>query len=348
MKEKILSFSLLSLGILSGGILLFVAVKFLLPVTAPFLIAWVMALATRTPARKLSERIRVPERVLRLMMSLFLTLFVFSAIAVVVWQGTAALWSFLSDVGEGNALYDILNLLSGPGLPFLGDVIPPELLARISDAVGSVLTSMLSRLGAWVTSLVGAVPGVLLFILVTVIALIYFAFDLERINGFVKAILPPRGRELLTRLRRGLFDVGRRYIRSYFLITLITYSIVLVGFFILGVKKPLLTAIFVSLLDILPVIGVGTVLIPWGVIQIALGNHFLGIGLLVLFVVNATVRQLAEPKIVGKSLNMHPILTLLLIYVGYGLFGIMGLFALPVIAVILAAILKKDHPPEVA
>ncbi len=348
MKEKIISYSLLSLGILSGAVLLFFSVKYVLPVTAPFFIAWIMALATRTPARRLSERTRVPQRVLRLMMSLFLTLFVFSAIAVILWQATAALWNFLSSAGEDGALYDFLTALTSPGLPIFGDGIPEELAERISEAVSAMLTTALSRLAEGITSLVGALPGVLLFLLVTVISLVYFAFDLERINAFVKSILPPRAREGITRLREGIFNVGKRYVRSYFVLTLITYGLLLAGFLVLRVRKAALVALFVSALDILPVIGVGTVLIPWGIIQIAIGNHFLGIGLLVLFVINATVRQLAEPKIVGKSLNMHPILTLLLIYVGYGLFGIMGLFALPIIAVVLGLLLKKDHSTEVA
>ena len=113
-------------------------------------------------------------------------------------------------------------------------------------------------------------------------------------------------------------------------------------------EKAALWALFVTALDILPVIGVGTALIPWGVIEIALGNHFLGIGLIVLFVVNATVRQFAEPRIVGKSLNIHPILTLFFIYVGYGIFGVTGLIVIPIIVATLGALLKKDHTSEVA
>lgn len=348
MKEKITTYSLLSLGILSGGILIYISVKFLLPVISPFFIAWIMALATRTPARNLSRRTRVPERILRLFLSLFLTLFFFSAIAIVIWQATAVLWNFLSNAGESGALYDFLDLLTNPALPFFGEVIPAELLEKITDAVSTVLTSALSSLGGWVTSLVAAVPRVMLFLLVTVISLIYFSFDLEKINGFVKSILPPRLGALLTRVREGIFDVGRRYIRSYFVISLITYGVIFPGFLILGVEKAALWALFVTALDVLPVIGVGTALIPWGVIEIALGNHFLGIGLMVLFVVNATVRQFAEPKIVGKSLNIHPILTLLFIYVGYGIFGITGLFVMPIIVATLGALLKKDHTSEVA
>ena len=347
MKENLKTYSILLIGALAGCILLFLSVKYLLPVTAPFFIAWLMALATRAPAKKLSERIHVPERVIRLVMSIFLTLFVFSLTALVIWRAAAVLWEFLNRAGESGALAEFFDVLTSPRLPFFGDFVPGELAMKIGDALSGALSSLLSALAAGVTSLAGAIPKVLLFLLVTVISLFYFALDLERINAFVKSLLPPRGRVWLTRLRTGLFEVGRRYIRSYLLLGLITYALLLAGFLILRVKGAALTALFVALLDILPIIGVGTVLIPWGVVQIALGNHFLGIGLLVLFALNTAVRQFAEPKIVGKSLNMHPILTLLLIYVGYALFGLFGLLVLPLIAVIFSAILQKDHAAEI-
>ena len=348
MKENLKTYSIFAIGTLSGAILLFAAVKYIFPVIAPFLIAWLMALATRSPARSLSKKIHVPERVLRLMMSIFLTLFVFCVAALIVWQGAGALWKFLNSAGESGTLEKFFDILSSPTIPFLGEIIPDELAVKIGDALTNALSSLLSALASAVTSLAGALPGALLFLLVTVISLVYFALDLERINGFVKAVLPTKARELLTRSQRGLFDVGRRYLRSYLILAVITYGILLVGFFILRVEGAAITSLFVSLLDILPVIGVGTVLIPWGIIEIALGNHFLGIGLLVLFVVNATVRQFAEPKIVGKSLNMHPVLTLMIIYVGYALFGVKGLLILPLIAIAVSALLQKDHSSEVA
>jgi sporulation integral membrane protein YtvI len=347
MKEKIQTYSQIAFGALSGIILLYLLIKYLLPITLPFLIAWVMAMATRAPARRLSRQIRVPEKVLRLMMSLFLTLFVFSAIALIIWQATTALWDFFGNAGEGSALYEFFDALASLKLPIFGEAVPEALAEKISDAVSAMLSAAFSALAGGVTSFVGALPRVLLFLLVTVISLVYFALDLERINAFIKSLLPPGMRERASRLREGVLSAGGRFIRSYFIISLITYAILLAGFLVLRVSRPALIALFVAALDFLPVIGVGTVLIPWGVIQIALGKHFLGIGLLVLFVVNATVRQFSEPKIVGKSLNMHPVLTLLLIYVGYALFGIMGLLTLPLIAVVLGVLLQKNHSAEV-
>ena len=104
----------------------------------------------------------------------------------------------------------------------------------------------------------------------------------------------------------------------------------------------------IALLDLLPVIGVGTVLIPWGIFALATGNKILGIGLILLFVANTVIRQFAEPRIVGKSLNLHPLITLMAIYIGYALFGFIGVFILPVIAVSISAMLNGNNTTEIA
>ena len=128
---------------------------------------------------------------------------------------------------------------------------------------------------------------------------------------------------------------------------LITFAITLFGLLILGVNGAFVIALLIALLDILPIIGVGTVLIPWSIIGFAIGNHKLGIGLLALFAVNSVVRELLEPRIVGKSLNIHPLLMLALIYVGYALFGLQGLLMIPVIAVLIGFFIKKNDTTEI-
>ena len=152
---------------------------------------------------------------------------------------------------------------------------------------------------------------------------------------------------ILRRIKRSFFLLGKRYILSYLLLFLITFSIMLVGLFILGREHALVLALVISVLDILPVIGVGTVLIPWSILSFIGGSHGLGVGLIVLFLVNLFVRQLVEPRIVGKSLDMHPVLTLILLYVGYSLFGIGGVIAVPAVSLLLGALFHDDSTPEV-
>ena len=346
-REKIESYSHIALGVIAGAIIILVGIKYILPIIAPFLIAWFIAELTDGPARAVSRKDHRSVKVLRLIMSLLLSIIVFSALALLIWQATTAAWRFLSDFGEGSELYDLLIRITRPGLLPFGDGIPEELAERISSAVSSLLSSAFSRLAASVTSLVGVVPSILLFILVTAISLVYFSLDLERINGFAASHLPKRVVDGAKKLSSRLFTTGGRYIRSYIIIMMITFGITLIGFLVIGVKNPALTALIVSALDILPVIGVGAVLLPWSIFKFAVGNHAMGIGLIVLYVVTVVIRQLTEPRIVGKSLDMHPVVTLILLYSGYALFGIFGVLLVPVISVVLGAVLQKNNTAEI-
>ena len=348
MKENLRYLALLSVGILCAGILFICFIKYLFPVLIPFLIAWLVASVTVSPARKLSERIKAPERIIRLISSLLIALIFVASAVLILWRTTTALWSFLVDISEQNRLYDLLTTLLSKDIPFLGGILPEELASRVSEAFDSVISSVLSTVAGWVTTLAGGVPQLFFFLLVTLISLVYFALDYDKITNFVKSALPEKAVKLLSKCRVGIIVVLKKYVLSYSLIMLITYITLLLGFLILGISHAAVAALFIAILDILPVLGVGTVLVPWSIYELAVGNSALGIGLIILFVVNSVIRQLSEPKIVGKSLDIHPLLTLIMLYVGYALFGIFGMLLLPIAAVCIISILKGDKSANVA
>ncbi len=347
MRDKLIRFALYSVGILAFLILLILGVKYLLPVMMPFIIAWLIASFTRAPAETLAKKTRASVKVTRLLLSLLLVLAILLVIGLFAWQVVSALRNLLVDVGEGGRLNELLNSLLSTKKPILGDKLPEEVSFMISEMLGNMLTAILTGIAEGVTSVVTALPRSFLFIIVTLISLVYFSLDYDRISRFVRQLLPERLVDTASRLCRGIVRVIGRYIRSYSLIMLITYGTLLVGFLLLSVEKPFTLALLVAMLDILPIIGVGTVLIPWGVLEIAFGSKLLGVGLIVLFVVNAVIRQFSEPKIVGKSLDLHPIITLILLYVGYALFGVVGLILLPVLAVSIGVALKNDGATEI-
>ena len=348
MREKIVRYSLISVGVLSVVILLFIFMKYLLPIFSPFIIALLIAAVTVSPARKLSTRIKAPERIVRLVISITATLFFFSAIALTVWRISTALWGFLSDLADDNRLYDILSAILSADVPILGKILPPELAEKISVAIDQLISGGLSALAGWLTSFAASLPRIFLFVLVTLISLVYFALDYDRIVGLISSLLPEKALSVIIRIRSNALSVMKKYIFSYSLIMLITYSVLLVGLWLLRVGHAATLAFFIALLDILPVIGVGTVLIPWSIFSFLGGNTGLGIGLIVLFIANALIRQFSEPKIVGKSLDLHPIITLMMIYVGYALFGVFGMLILPVAAVTVFSVLKGDNTAHIA
>ncbi len=332
-REKLENAVFILVGVVFGAIIFMFAFKKLLPVFFPFIIAWTVAFAVREPAKRLSASSKIPESVLRVSISLFVIIIAFGSLALLVWQLSALLWRFLSGIDENSPIFSLLEDLASPSLPFFGDIIPPGLGERLSEALNSLISSILTRLGESLTAWVSLIPSALFFALVTVISLVYFCLDLERINAAVKSFLPLKLSEWLSRFRREAFAAIGKYFRSYLIILLMTFAVMLAGFLILRVENAVLAAIIVAFLDILPVIGVGTVLLPWSILAFMMGNAGRGIGLIVLFLVNTVIRQFSEPKIVGKSLDLHPVLTLISLYVGLSLFGIAGLAFAPLVAV---------------
>ena len=114
-----------------------------------------------------------------------------------------------------------------------------------------------------------------------------------------------------------------------------------VGISILGVKHAVLIAAVIAVFDILPMLGTGGIIIPWGIISLVTGNVFVGIGLLVLYVVITVVRNIVEPKIVGGQLGLHPIVTLACMFTGLQLCGIIGLFGFPIMLSLLLSLNKN-------
>ena len=347
MKDKIYNVLIFSLALLAGGAVAYVLLKYLLPLLAPFIIAWLVVEATNGASESLSARLKIPKKILRLVSSLTMVLILSLALGLIIWQSVSAMWKFLSDIGDSGEIASILERLLSSDRPLLGSLVPKEVADIIGSSLDSLISGATASLASGATRLISGLPTVFLFLIVTIISIIYLALDYDGIRGFIFGLLPRKLSSRMSDIRHGLISVTGKYIRSYGLILLITYCIIFIGLGLLRVEHSPIIALLVAFLDILPVIGVGTVLVPWSVISLALGNKFLGIGLLLLFIVNAVLRQLIEPKILGKSLNLHPLVSLGAIYLGYAIFGFMGLFILPLLAVALSAALKNNSAAKI-
>ncbi|MDD3169520.1 MAG: AI-2E family transporter, partial [Eubacteriales bacterium] len=119
-------------------------------------------------------------------------------------------------------------------------------------------------------------------------------------------------------------------IRSYGLIMSITFVEMSIGLSVIGIPNAVLVALLISVFDILPVLGTGGIMIPWTIITLFQGNYQTGLSLLFVYLVITVVRNILEPKIVGKQLGLHPVVTLMCIFVGANLFGVIGLFGFPI------------------
>ncbi len=343
--EKIKKTAYFFVAAIGAGLSIYVFVKYIFVHVLPFLIALGIAMLVTPLAELLHRKTKIPKRILRVTFAILITLGAIALVCIGVWRLSLEVWHFLDKANAEESLMQLINgeLLSG-GL--LGDLFG-GLTDEIVSAIYSFAISLLGSLARVVSEIISAVPRAFLFVIVTVISSAYFAWDLDKLKSIVKDRLSDKQISFLRRVRRGTLSVVAKYIGAYFLLMCITFVVMLIGLTVLNVKYNLLLSVIIAVVDILPILGVGTILLPYSLYAFATHNTYLAVGLIILFGAYTLIRQVLEPKIVGKHLGIHPLLTLSLIYISYSLFGFLGLILVPIIVCIIDIFLKKKDTADV-
>jgi len=329
-----------------GGIVLgYLAVRYLLAVILPFLIAWAIAFIMRPPSAYVSARLKVRPSIVRPILTCLAALFILALLGLGVWRVLAEVWQIITEFGEGEEFRLFIAGIFDEGGLF--EQLFGTFGNTLTDSIYDIAVSLLGGVWSALSSLIESIPRVFLFIVITVISTVYFAIDLEGVNAAVMKILPEKVGRGLKSFKDGFLSAGVRYARSYLFLFLSTFVTVIVGFLILRVPYAFLFALIISFLDLLPVIGTGTFLIPYAIIELILGSTARGVGLLVLFVIQTVTRQFLEPKILGRNLGVHPILTLVILFVGYSFFGLFGILLVPLFTVIAEILIRKKNSTDV-
>ncbi len=332
-------------NVLFAGVILavlYAAVRLALPVTLPFFIGLGIAfvlkpvttfLAAHTPFRRRAASLVVISLFYALIFSIL-----FGVCAAAFSQFGRLLTLLPNLYAEGvepilsavnRFLARVFSLLSPSGSGQVGQFFDMTLEA-LRNGVQEVSASAVE----WLAEAIRGLPMLLTTLVFTVISSIMISADYAAVTSFLLRQLPPRYRHMLLDAKD--FMVGSLFcmFKAYLLILLITMAELAVGLCLLGVDLFLAAAVLIALLDILPLIGTGGILIPWGLLELARGNYPLGAGLIVLTVVITLVRNLIEPKIVGKQIGLHPVVTLSAMYLGLRLFGFIGLLLAPMSALL--------------
>lgn len=183
-----------------------------------------------------------------------------------------------------------------------------------------------------------ALMDVIIVVALTVMAVFYMVRDIDKIrkvspkNIFYKEIVYIKG--LVSRILKA-------YVRSQFIIMSVVAAICAIGLAIVGNRYNIVIGIIIGVFDALPLIGAGTVLIPWSIVYIFMGEYMKAAILFVIFIICYLTREFLEPRLMGQKIGMTPISTLISIYVGYQLFGFLGMIAGPLVYVMIREILEK-------
>ena len=354
-----------NITIIAAGIVIFLwfFFKYALSGLMPFLLAAVISALVSPISKKLSKKTKIPQKISS---GAILILF-FSAIVALTYLAISRLLLELGDLLArlsedpeiiGNTVQGIVDKLTGNGshFSFLQKIFESEALkslgidinSALRDAVGSMISSLTGALPSAAVSIVKEIPNVLLFIIVFLIAAFYFSADRGHISESLSSVLPEKWAQKIPVIKEKFKKTVTGYIKAYFLIMLLTFFEMLAGLTLLDVEYALIMAIVISVVDILPILGAGTVLVPWAIFSFLSSDTPLGVGLLILYAVTLVVRQFIEPKIVGSTLGIHPLATLASVYLGLRFLGFIGIFVGPMVALLLREVFykKNDDTPQ--
>ncbi len=318
--------------------LLWQAFPYIFAVCAPFLAGYLLYLAAN-PLNRLLKKVLPPSFCAAL--SLFLiSLVVFFVLRTLFINLFREISAFTQSRG---ALSDAVPFISRK----MSALSSNEIFSSLTDAIASGFSALLVKISSFMLGFAKNIPAVLL----SVFASVFTAFFLLKDSSFLKTFfLEFFGEKALLKLgniKNSILDVAFSYLKAQFIIGSIIFTILFIGFFYLGIKYSLLLAFFTALVDAVPILGTGAMLIPLSVFYFLTGENSLGWGILILYGIAILARQLCEPKIIGQKLGIHPLLTLFSLYAGLKIFGIAGLVFGPVCAIFIKNIIsrKKENVP---
>lgn len=218
--------------------------------------------------------------------------------------------------------------------------LPPDVIKILADVAKSIfdkLSTILSVSTKAIINTLTVLPKFGISFIVSTVATFFILKDEDKILSFLLRQFPISMQQKFMSLKHNLFKALVGFLKAQLIILTITFIESLIGLNIIGIKYAFIISLFVAIIDILPVLGTGSVYVPWGIISILIGNFRLGISLFILYGIIVVVRYLVEPKIMGYHLGIHPLITLISMFVGAKLFGVGGILLGPTIIVILRA-----------
>jgi len=220
--------------------------------------------------------------------------------------------------------------------------LPKEAIAPLQDTIQSLatkLTQVLTSLAGSVINILSALPDMLMFAMFTIIATFFAARDKEAIKGFLAKQMPAATYGKLTSLKNSLFHSLAGFLKSQAILMALTFAECFIGLSLIGVRYAFVIALLIAVVDILPVLGSGTILVPWGAVSLLLGHTRTGASLLALYILITIVRYVVEPRVIGTQLGLHPLLALIAMFAGLKAFGVLGLILGPAIVVTAIAVM---------
>lgn len=337
-------------------VVIFAILYFLLPIiikyAMPFIVAYVISKMISPAADFLEKKFRFPKRLsIAVVMLLFIGLLVwllfmlfyqaayelqrFASVVPSLLDGDFSLPSWVERI---NKFYTTLPESMQEFVVMITDNLRGNISTILEPATQSVINAA--------TKFASALPNAIIFTVIMILSTYFICSDKEKIREFFKQIIPTRILRRATYVKNDLIKACGGYLKAQLILMCVTFTVLLVGLAVLGVKSAVLVAFVIAVVDVIPILGTGTVLLPWTAISLISGRYFFAFGLLIIYAISFLIRRLSEPKIVSQQIGLHPLATLISIYVGLKSVGVLGMILGPIVTIIIINFFKSEKRYE--
>ncbi len=309
----------------------------------PFLVAFIISLLIEPLIKRLMKNTKLSRRTSSIIIFLL-------SLAIIVGL---LFWGIATLISEASSLLHSFNEYLDKGYTLVQQIINDVDFEKfhISDDVMSTIQSsaydFLNMLGNWLKNgvtglmkIITSIPTILIYTIITVLSLYFICTEKIYIIDQFEHHLPKSWAKTIGVHLKEIIQTLGNYLKAQVTLIIVSFIICLIGLFIfkiigLNVQFPLMVALGIAFVDALPILGSGTAMIPWAIIEAIQGDIKLGIFIIVLWIIMTVVRQLIEPKIVSGKIGIHPIFTLIAMYTGFKFIGVMGMLIGPIVLIIL-------------
>ena len=318
------------------------------PYIAPFVAALLITFMIERPVHFVTRKARLPRAVSVAIVLLAFVVVIGGGITLIISNIINEIWRLAREFPSAQMVMQYIEMIFTKSQDWYLN-LPPDIEQSIRDALGSFvgnIASYLQRLLIYIMGFAKFLPQLFLFIVISLVASFFMSRDRDKVSDFVYKQLPEGWKTKIRSIKEDLLAALLGFIKAQLVLITVTFIELLIGYSLIGVKYAFSFAIITAVVDALPILGTGTILIPTAAINLILGNVPRAIGFIILYIVILSVRQFLEPKIMGQNLGLHPLVTLISIYVGMQIFGIAGLFLGPIIITIIRALQKARILPQ--
>ena len=317
----------------------------LLSLFMPFVLALVVAWLLNPLVRLLHQRLGISRKITSLLLILLLFCLVGGALGYFIYAVAGELLSLANNWQE---IWDGLTAMGERALqtlsPLTGTIPLPltdwadRALESLSAWLEAVIPAALTGLASGAGSLAMQVPTFVVGLIVFVMAAYFITADYPHLRYQVTRLFGGRARQRLSDLKKIISSAFGGYLRAEFFLSVGVFFILLVGFVIIGQSYALLIALLLAVMDFIPIIGAGTVMVPWAVIALITGDPGQAVELMVIWGIICLFRRVGEPKFVGTQTGLSPILSLVCIYVGMRIAGVLGMILGPILCLVVIGV----------